>query len=322
MRPDELKEKIAEDGGAVDEMAEGGLAQPDTDVNAQGNADIKAFTDMADGMIADSRANLDTTLDMIDTNTKSQMEVANENTEFTIDQIEQEKAKAKEDYTKEQSAAYADYQKATSKHGVNAEQMAANGLTDTGYSETAKVAMYNQYQQRVAVARSSYNQAVTDYNNAMTTARLQNNSVLAEMAAQAFEKRVTATLTFVQEGNDLLKWKAETEYSLKRASQPSYMDVLGEIEGGDLQINKTPGNTSAGADESKSKGNMTKTAVTAMGDKTGLFYNFLVKHGYGDALDGMLTPEQWAKDKTAGSGTTFNSYEEYVKTYIAWVVSK
>lgn len=207
------------------------LTQADADsIKKQGEADVNASNTMYDGMIADNNAMKDQTLEMIETNKASQEAIANANTDFAIDKIEQQKDQTKSDYLKEQSGAYGDWQKQSNPYGVNAEAMASNGLTNTGYSESSQVAMYNQYQNRVAVARESYQRAVLDYDNAITEARLQNNSVLAEIAAQALEKRMEAIVTFTQQGNALLTQKADAAYKIKQTAHANYMDILAQIE--------------------------------------------------------------------------------------------
>lgn len=207
------------------------LTQADADsIKTQGEADVNASNTMYDGMIADNNAMKDQTLEMIETNKASQEAIANANTEFAIDKIEQQKNQTKSDYLKEQSGAYGDWQKQSNTYGANAEAMASNGLTNTGYSESSQVAMYVAYQNRVAVARESYQRAVLDYDNQMTEARLKNNSLLAEIAAQALEKRMEAIITFTQQGNALLTQKADAAYKIKQTAHSNYMDVLAQIE--------------------------------------------------------------------------------------------
>ena len=91
---------------------------------------------------------------------QQQQDLQNQNTQFTIDTINQQKEQAEKDYTKEQSGAYVDWQKQSNQYGANAETMAAQGLQNTGYSESSQVSMYNQYQNRVATARESFSKAV------------------------------------------------------------------------------------------------------------------------------------------------------------------
>lgn len=159
-----------------------------------------------------------------------QTAIQNEQTDLTLSQIEQQKAQAQKDYTREQSAAYVDWQKESNKYGANAEQMAASGLIGSGYHESSQVSMYNTYQNRVAAARESYQQAVLNYDNAMAEARLQNSSVLAEIAYQTLQTQLELSLEGFQYKNQLLSDLSDK----KLAVESSYLDTLAELmsEGG------------------------------------------------------------------------------------------
>ena len=137
-----------------------------------------------------------------------QKRIQQEQTDFTIGQIQKQKEQLGKDYAEEQSAAYVDFKKQTDPHGVNAERIAAGGMWGSGYSESAQTAMYNEYQNRVATAKASYDQAVVNYNNAMTQAQLQNSSVLAEIAYKAFTQEVTLIAERFTSRNALLEAKA------------------------------------------------------------------------------------------------------------------
>lgn len=150
-------------------------------------------------------------------------------TDFTIEKIEQNKEQAKKDYTKEQSGAYTDWQKQSNQYGANAEAMAANGLTNSGYSESSQVAMYNQYQQRVVAARESYQLAVQNYNNSITEARLQNNAVLAEIAYNALQQQLELSLQGFQYKNQFLIEKSNKELEVKNMYYNQWRDVLNQI---------------------------------------------------------------------------------------------
>lgn len=200
-----------------------------TQVTSEKEEALKESDKLYDGMVSANQTKEQGLLDQINANVKEQTKIQNENTEFAIEQIEQQKEQAKKDYTKEQSGAYVDWQKASNQYGANAEQMAANGLTNTGFSESSRVSMYNQYQNRVATARESYNLAVLNYNNAIKDARLQNNAVLAEIAAKALEQQLEITLSFVQINNTLLTQKANARTTIDQNYHNRYMDVLGQI---------------------------------------------------------------------------------------------
>ena len=133
-----------------------------------------------------------------------QAQLQQENTDFAIEQINQQKEQVQKDYIKEQSASYVDWQKQSGQYGVNAEQMASQGLAGGGYSETAKASMYNTYQNRVAVAREGLNKSIQTFNNNIQQAILQNNSALAEIYYNAHKEELELSLEGFQYKNSLL----------------------------------------------------------------------------------------------------------------------
>ena len=159
----------------------------------------------------------------------TQQQLQQDNTDFAIEQIEQQKEQANKDYTKEQAGAYADWRKQSNAYGVNAEQMAQNGLANTGYSESSQVSMYNQYQNRVATARESYNMAVINYNNAIKDAQLQNNSKLAEIAYTALQQQLELSLQGFQYKNQLLLEQANKKMEVDNTYYNRYQDVLSQM---------------------------------------------------------------------------------------------
>ena len=158
-------------------------------------------------------------------------QTANQNaqTKFTIEQINQQKQQAKEDYTKEQSGAYVDWQKQSNAYGANAEAMAAQGLQNTGFSESSQVSLYNTYQQRYVAAREAYSRAVLNYDNAIKEARLQNSSILAEIAYNALQQQLTLSLEGFQYKNTLLLDKVEKKTQLDQMYHQRWQDVLAQI---------------------------------------------------------------------------------------------
>lgn len=160
---------------------------------------------------------------------KKQTQIQNEKTEFAIQEIEQQKAQTKKDYTKEQSGAYVDWQKQSNQYGAEAEQRAASGLSNTGYAESSLVSMYNTYQNRVVTAREAYQLAVQNYNNSITEARLQNNSVLAEIAHNALKQQLELSLQGFQHKNQLLLDKANKQLEIKQIYANEWKNMLDQI---------------------------------------------------------------------------------------------
>lgn len=152
-----------------------------------------------------------------------------EQTDFTIKQIEQQKDQAQKDYTKEQSGAYVDWKKQSGAYGANAEGMAAAGLAGSGFSESSQVSMYNTYQNRVAMARETFNKAILTFNNNIKEARLQNNAALAEIYFQAHKEQLELSLQGFQYKNQLLLDQAARKTELENTYYGRYMDVLNQI---------------------------------------------------------------------------------------------
>lgn len=180
-------------------------------------------------MISDSDKYYQDQIDASKDWAETQKKLQQENTDFAIEQINQQKDQAKKDYLKEQSGAYVDWQKQSDQYGANAEQIASMGLAGSGYSESSQVSMYNTYQNRVATARESYNRAVLNYDNAIKDAQLQNSSMLAEIAYQALQQQLELSLQGFQYKNTLILEKAKTKREIESEEYNKYLAVLDQI---------------------------------------------------------------------------------------------
>lgn len=184
---------------------------------------------MYGGMINESDKYYQAQIDASEEWADKQTQLQQEQTDFTIKKIKQQKDQAKKEYTKEQSGAYVDWQKEKNNYGVNAEQMAASGLEHTGYSESSQVNMFNTYQNRVATAKEGYRLAVLNYDNLITEARIQNNSVLAEIAYQALQQQLELSLQGFQYKNSLLIEQANQKTNIENTYYGRRQDVLDQI---------------------------------------------------------------------------------------------
>ncbi len=185
----------------------------------------KLYGDMVNESDKYYQAQIDASKEWAEEQKKSQQE----QTDFAIEKIEQQKDQTAKDYTKEQSGAYVDWQKESNRYGVNAEQLATSGMLNTGYGESSQVRIYNTYQNRVATARESYNNAILNYNNAIKDAQLQNNSILAEIAYKALQEQLELSLQGFQYKNQLLETSANKKLDINKAYDAKYQAVLAQI---------------------------------------------------------------------------------------------
>ena len=158
-----------------------------------------------------------------------QAQLQQEQTDFAIEQIEQQKAQANKDYQKEQSGAYVDWRKQSNQYGTEAEKMASSGLMGTGFSESSQVSMYNTYQNRIAQARESYERVIMNYNNSINEARLQNNSVLAEIAFTTLSKQLELITEGTMYKNSLILDLADKKLQLQQMRDNEYYKILDQI---------------------------------------------------------------------------------------------
>ena len=243
---------------------------------AQLNSTYDPIISQTDGYF---QAQIDASKEWAETQSKNQQE----QTDFAIEKLEQQKDQTQKDYTKEQSGAYVDWQKQTGDYGVNAEQMATMGMQNTGYAESSRVSMYNTYQNRVATARESFTKAILNYDNAIKDAVLQNNAVLAEIAATALEQQLSIALEAFQYKNSLIMAKANAVASVNS----DYMSVYSQINNESIK----------------------KSAV-----QTG--YNL------GELLDATAAGASKATIEAALANRGVDTNNKYVQADIKWALSK
>lgn len=145
---------------------------------------------------------------------EKQRQASQDQLKATIDNINTQKERTERDYQREQRGAYTDYQNQINPYGVQAEQMASSGLNNSGYSESSRTSMYNAYQNRVATARQTLQDALVDYNAQIVSAQNANNTAMAELWSNVYLKIAENALAGFQYKNQLEQNKLTTVQSL------------------------------------------------------------------------------------------------------------
>lgn len=200
-----------------------------TQVEKEEKAALKDVDATYDGMIKESGKHFDDMIEAADDYGQKQIENANQQTDLAIEKIGQQKDQANKDYIKEQSGAYADWQKASDPYGVNAEKVAASGLMNSGYADSLQTQRYNAYQSRVATARETFKKSVLEYDNMIKDAKLQNNARLAEIAFDTLQKKLELSLQGFQYENSLIIEKANKKTEVKNTYYNRYQDIVSQI---------------------------------------------------------------------------------------------
>lgn len=127
---------------------------------------------------------------LYDEQMKQQQNIINTGTEQAIAELERNKKKAEEEALKTNRALYTDYQKQINPYGVNAENLAAQGLSGSGLAETTKANYYNTYQNARAEATNNANNIKADFDAQIAIARQNGDLQLAQSAMQMYQQKI------------------------------------------------------------------------------------------------------------------------------------
>lgn len=112
-------------------------------------------------------------------------------TDFQRQQYEQ-------DATKTAKGLYTDYQKQASDYGTNAENIASKGLMNSGYSESSKVSLYNNYQRNVTSIVTELNREKAQLDLQMNQAYLDADIQKAQNMANTFAQKMELAMNTYQ----------------------------------------------------------------------------------------------------------------------------
>ena len=150
----------------------------------------------------------------IDTWAEKQKEIQQNQTDYNIGLINQNKEQAQKQTDAELGDAYIDYQKGMNQFGGNAEALASSGLAGTGFSKNAEIAMNITYQNRVSTANAALVKANTEYSNQIQQALLNNDAALAEIALQQMTQSYQLALQGFEYKNNLYNNKLAYELDI------------------------------------------------------------------------------------------------------------
>lgn len=125
---------------------------------------------------------------MLDEQQKLNNQIVDTSLNQSITRLEKQKADQEKEATKQASGLYTNYKKQSQQFGANQEQLIAQGLGKSGYAESSKVSMYNQYQSNVTevMTKNSELKAEIDLqmNEAYQNADIQKAQNAVEMYTQ------------------------------------------------------------------------------------------------------------------------------------------
>ena len=166
---------------------------------------------------------------LVDQWQQTQNENLDKQFQFQQDLINQQKAEKEKAYEKEAKSAYTDYQKEIDRYGVSREQQVANGLNNSGYSESSNVSMYNTYQSRLTTAKDNMDKAYLEFDNAIREAQLTNDVTKAENALTALQQKLQISLEGFNYKDTATQNKLNWQQQINSDYYNRYQNVLDQI---------------------------------------------------------------------------------------------
>ena len=119
-----------------------------------------------------------------------QEDITNRQTQLAIDELDRQKNKLDTETTKTTRGLYTDYQKQANQYGVEAEKQAAAGLANSGYSETARTNLYNNYQKSVTETLNNARTLKSDFDFQIAQAREKGSITAAQNALELYKQQM------------------------------------------------------------------------------------------------------------------------------------
>lgn len=127
---------------------------------------------------------------MLDNALKQQQDITNKQTEMNIAELERNKQEIDKDVDKTNKALYAEYRKASNPYGVVAENLASQGLGNSGYAETTQTNLYNTYQRNITDTLNNARDLKADFDFQISKARQTGDITLAQNALEIYNQKM------------------------------------------------------------------------------------------------------------------------------------
>lgn len=186
-----------------------------TDLNNQKQATLNEYNTNYQNQLNEYDNLMAQQQNVIDTYKQNQEDALQKNYQSNLDTINQNKQETQEQINKEKKDSYVDYMKQINQYGGAAEQLASQGLANTGYAESSKIAMYNTYQNRVSAAQTALTKANVEYDRQMTEAKNNYDVGLAQVALTTLQQSYQLALQGFEYKNTLFNNKTNFELQVE-----------------------------------------------------------------------------------------------------------
>lgn len=109
-------------------------------------------------------------------------------------QVDFEKQQYEQEAQKNAKALYTNYQKEQNQYGANAEAIASQGLANSGYAESSRVNLYNNYQNNVTSLMNEMTRQKAVLDQQMNQAYLDADIQKAQNLANIYQQKMQMTM--------------------------------------------------------------------------------------------------------------------------------
>lgn len=135
---------------------------------------------------------------MLDEQSKLQEQIIDSQTKQSVTRLEKNKDEQEKESIKQASGLYTDYKKQSQQFGTNQEQLVAQGLGNSGYSESAKVSLFNSYQKNVTDVMNTNAKLKADFDLSIEEAYQNADIQKAQNAISILEQKSNNLLNIYQ----------------------------------------------------------------------------------------------------------------------------
>ena len=181
-----------------------------TNIEAQKQAQLNKNDQLYSGLLTDAQNLYNQQQNYANQYQQTQNEILDKQLAYNTGLIEQQKEIARENARTEQNKAKNDYFSYINPYGLQAESLASKGLLNSGVSETAKLGGFNTYQNRLANANKVMQDAITQYDNDINAARLNNDVSKAQNALEKLKMQLQYSENYYNKKGELQQTQFDT----------------------------------------------------------------------------------------------------------------
>ena len=181
-----------------------------TNIEAEKQAQLQKSDTLYNNLLQDNQTLYNQQQEYANQYETTQNDILDKQLAYNTNLIEQQKEIARQNKADEERKARNSYEAYQNQYGSNAERMAASGLSNSGYalrqSDSANVA----YQNRLASANKVLQDAITQYDNDINAARLNNDVSKAQNALEKLKLQLQYSESYYNKKGELQQTQFNT----------------------------------------------------------------------------------------------------------------